>query len=78
MSTHLAELLARVRAAPDGPGVAAVFDYDGTLIDGFSGVSFIREQFRRKQLGPSGAHQDPRGVRRLPRLDARGVPRPFA
>lgn len=55
MSTHLAELLARVRAAPDGPGVAAVFDYDGTLIDGFSGVSFIREQFRRKQLGPSGA-----------------------
>ncbi|MGI9015571.1 MAG: HAD-IB family hydrolase [Euzebya sp.] len=55
MSTALRTLIDRVRQAPDGPQVAAVFDYDGTLIDGFSGVSFIREQFRRRQLGPTGA-----------------------
>lgn len=55
MNTPLRELLERVRAAPDGPDVGAVFDYDGTLIDGFSGMAFIREQFRRGELGPSGA-----------------------
>ncbi len=55
MTTALRTLLDRVRSAPDGPTVGAVFDYDGTLIDGFSGLSFIRDRFRRRQLGPSEA-----------------------
>lgn len=55
MTAPLRNLLDRIRTAPDGPEVAAVFDYDGTLIDGFSGLSFVRERFRRRQLGPTEA-----------------------
>ncbi|MEE8600627.1 HAD-IB family hydrolase [Euzebya tangerina] len=55
MSTPLADIVATIRAAPDGPRVAAVFDYDGTLIDGFSGLSYIRERIKRLQLRPSEA-----------------------
>jgi putative phosphoserine phosphatase/1-acylglycerol-3-phosphate O-acyltransferase len=54
-TSTLRSLVERVRAAPDGPSVAAVFDYDGTLIDGFSGLSFVRERFRRRQLSPTEA-----------------------
>lgn len=49
------QLVDRLRAAPDGPTVAAIFDYDGTLIDGFSGVSFMKDRFGRGKLGPSEA-----------------------
>ncbi len=55
MTTPLHTLLDRVRSAPDGPTVGAIFDYDGTLIDGFSGLSFIRDRFKRRQLGPTEA-----------------------
>ena len=55
MSTPLRTLVDAVRAAPDGPGVGAVFDYDGTLIDGFSGLSYIRDRIRRLQLTPTEA-----------------------
>lgn len=55
MSTPLRELVDRVRSAPAGPQVAAVFDYDGTLIDGFSGYSFIKDRFWRGKLGPREA-----------------------
>jgi putative phosphoserine phosphatase/1-acylglycerol-3-phosphate O-acyltransferase len=45
-------LLEDINAAPDGPAVAAIFDFDGTIIAGYSATSFIREQIRRGDISP--------------------------
>tara|TARA_R110000772_G_scaffold252390_1_gene367726 strand:- start:42878 stop:44590 length:1713 start_codon:yes stop_codon:yes gene_type:complete len=44
------QLLRDIAAAPDGPAIAAIFDFDGTIISGYSATSFIREQLRRGDL----------------------------
>ena len=44
------QLLKAVDEAPDGPGVAAIFDFDGTLIAGYSATALIREQVRRGDI----------------------------
>ena len=41
--TTVNQLLTDIEQAPDGPRVAAIFDFDGTLIAGYSAVAFIRE-----------------------------------
>ena len=46
------ELLAEIEASPDGPEVGALFDFDGTVIYGYSAIAFIREQVRNGQLSP--------------------------
>jgi putative phosphoserine phosphatase/1-acylglycerol-3-phosphate O-acyltransferase len=46
------QLLEDIEAAPDGPQIAAIFDFDGTLIAGYSATAFIREQVRRGDLSP--------------------------
>ncbi len=46
------QLLEDIAAAPDGPAIAAIFDFDGTLISGYSATAFIREQVRRGHLSP--------------------------
>lgn len=48
----LETLLQRIEDAPDGPEVTAIFDFDGTLIAGFSATVFIREQLKRGDLSP--------------------------
>jgi putative phosphoserine phosphatase/1-acylglycerol-3-phosphate O-acyltransferase len=50
--TTLADCLAAVHAAPEGPRVAAIFDYDGTVISGYSATAFYRHRLLRGQLGP--------------------------
>jgi putative phosphoserine phosphatase/1-acylglycerol-3-phosphate O-acyltransferase len=50
--TSVSQLLSDIEQAPDGPRVAAIFDFDGTLIAGYSAVAFIREQLRRGDLSP--------------------------
>lgn len=50
--TTLDLLLDRVADAPDGPKVAAVFDYDGTLIDGFSGLAFMAARIKALEVSP--------------------------
>lgn len=50
--TTVSQLLTDIEQAPDGPRVAAIFDFDGTLIAGYSAVAFIREQLRRGDLSP--------------------------
>jgi putative phosphoserine phosphatase / 1-acylglycerol-3-phosphate O-acyltransferase len=50
--TSVSQLLNDIEQAPDGPRVAAIFDFDGTLIAGYSAVAFIREQLRRGDLSP--------------------------
>ncbi|MGQ0480473.1 MAG: HAD-IB family hydrolase [Pseudonocardia sp.] len=48
----LSEQLARVAAAPRGPKVAAFFDYDGTVISGYSAAAFYRKRWRERDIGP--------------------------
>jgi putative phosphoserine phosphatase/1-acylglycerol-3-phosphate O-acyltransferase len=49
----LEELIASVHAAPPGRGVAACFDYDGTIIAGYSAGAFYRDRLRSLGVGPS-------------------------
>lgn len=52
MSTRAGrEAVAEVEAGPQGPGVAAIFDFDGTLIPGYSELAFIRHRLREGELG---------------------------
>jgi putative phosphoserine phosphatase/1-acylglycerol-3-phosphate O-acyltransferase len=44
------QLLSDIEASPDGPEVAAIFDFDGTIIAGYSATVFIREQLKRGDL----------------------------
>ncbi|QFU77285.1 HAD-IB family hydrolase [Halioglobus maricola] len=46
------QLLEDIENAPEGPEVLAIFDFDGTIISGFSATVFIREQVRRGDLSP--------------------------
>jgi putative phosphoserine phosphatase/1-acylglycerol-3-phosphate O-acyltransferase len=44
------ELLEEIERAPEGPQVGAFFDFDGTLIDGYSARVFYEDQIRRFEL----------------------------
>jgi putative phosphoserine phosphatase/1-acylglycerol-3-phosphate O-acyltransferase len=44
--------LARIAQAPRGPGVGAFFDYDGTVISGYSASAFYRKRIREFDIGP--------------------------
>ncbi|HEV3055479.1 MAG TPA: HAD-IB family hydrolase, partial [Solirubrobacteraceae bacterium] len=46
------ELLAEVDDAPAGPGTGAFFDFDGTLIAGYSAQAFYEDRIRRFQMSP--------------------------
>ncbi|MFP5021888.1 HAD-IB family hydrolase [Pseudonocardia phyllosphaerae] len=48
----LAERLRAIREAPAGPGTVAYFDYDGTVIDGYSAGAFYRKRLRELDVGP--------------------------
>jgi HAD superfamily hydrolase (TIGR01490 family) len=46
-------LIADVLAGPRGPQVGAFFDFDGTLIDGYSLAAFARHHLRSLQVAPA-------------------------
>ncbi|MDX1516464.1 MAG: HAD-IB family hydrolase [Woeseiaceae bacterium] len=46
------DVVAEVLKLPDGPQVGALFDFDGTIISGYSVMAFLREQVRRGHLSP--------------------------
>src|SRR5258708_37528934 len=46
------ELIAEVDRGPEGPGVGAFFDFDGTLISGYSATAFYMERLRRREVSP--------------------------
>jgi hypothetical protein len=46
------ELLAEVEAVPRGRRTAAFFDFDGTLIDGYSAMAMMEHRARGRQLSP--------------------------
>jgi putative phosphoserine phosphatase/1-acylglycerol-3-phosphate O-acyltransferase len=52
MTTSVAERVAQIRSGPAGDKVAAFFDYDGTLIRGYSAATHVQESLRRRELGP--------------------------
>lgn len=43
-------LIAEVEDSPIGPQIGAFFDFDGTLIDGYSAVAFFRDRLRKRQV----------------------------
>lgn len=51
-SEPLSVLLERVRAAGPGPHIAAAFDYDGTLISGYSAGAFYEHRIKKGEMGP--------------------------
>jgi putative phosphoserine phosphatase/1-acylglycerol-3-phosphate O-acyltransferase len=46
------ELIDRIYDAPSGPEVLACFDYDGTLIGGYSATAFYEHRMRHREIGP--------------------------
>lgn len=47
----VAAAVKRIEAAPRGPKTIAVFDFDGTLINGYSAGVFFQHQLRRREMG---------------------------
>ena len=46
------DLIAAVAAGPQGPDVGAFFDFDGTLIHGYSAALYFRERVTSGAMGP--------------------------
>src|ERR1700752_998758 len=46
------ELIERIKMGPGGPKVAAFFDFDGTLIQGYSAGALLAHRARNFELGP--------------------------
>jgi HAD superfamily hydrolase (TIGR01490 family) len=51
MTVHK-DVIENIENSPEGPQVGAFFDFDGTLIAGFSATVFLREQVRRGDISP--------------------------
>jgi putative phosphoserine phosphatase / 1-acylglycerol-3-phosphate O-acyltransferase len=45
------ETIAAIQTGPKGPEIGAFFDFDGTLIDGFSALAYFTDKLRRRALG---------------------------
>ncbi len=50
-SRAIEQAIREIEAAPRGPGLAAIFDFDGTLIPGYSELAWIRQRLRDGELG---------------------------
>ncbi len=51
MKLDVAQVVARIENAPPGPKTIAVFDFDGTLINGYSASVFFQHQLRSREMG---------------------------
>jgi putative phosphoserine phosphatase/1-acylglycerol-3-phosphate O-acyltransferase len=49
---ELRALLAEIEAGPSGPEIGAFFDFDGTLIAGYSAEAFVLDAIRRRKVDP--------------------------
>lgn len=43
--------VAAILAGPSGPKIGAFFDFDGTLIDGYSAAAYFGDRLRRREMG---------------------------
>ncbi|WP_330256071.1 HAD-IB family hydrolase [Nocardia sp. NBC_00565] len=46
------DVVASIRSGPSGPKVAAIFDFDGTLIDGYSAQALYAHRAKNFEIGP--------------------------
>ena len=46
------DLITAIEAGPEGPHIGAFFDFDGTLIDGYSLSAFARHHLRSLDVTP--------------------------
>lgn len=46
-------LIAEIEQSERGPQIGAFFDFDGTLIDGYSAVAYFRDRFLARDVGTS-------------------------
>lgn len=53
----LSELLADIKASEPGPGTAAIFDFDGTIIAGYSATVFLQDALTRGELKPNELYE---------------------
>jgi len=44
-------LVAEIETSPEGPDIAAFFDFDGTLIDGYSAVAYFKDRLLARDVG---------------------------
>ncbi|MGJ8563781.1 MAG: HAD-IB family hydrolase [Alphaproteobacteria bacterium] len=51
MSKHR-KYMEHVANSPDGPQIGAFFDFDGTIIAGYSATAMLREKFMRREISP--------------------------
>jgi putative phosphoserine phosphatase / 1-acylglycerol-3-phosphate O-acyltransferase len=49
--TNTPESVAAILAGPAGPKIAAFFDFDGTLIDGYSAAAYFTDRLRHGEMG---------------------------
>src|SRR5260370_6358419 len=62
--TTLDTLLEEIHTGPSGPQIAAFFDFDGTLIDGYSAAALYSHRLRNFEIGPvEAAHTVLAGLR---------------
>lgn len=47
-----AKVVKEVEASPSGPQIGAFFDFDGTIIYGYSATTYLREQLKRGYITP--------------------------
>jgi putative phosphoserine phosphatase / 1-acylglycerol-3-phosphate O-acyltransferase len=59
-----ADAIAAIEAGPTGPDIGAFFDFDGTLIDGYSAVAYFTDRLRRREMGLGEAADVVRMARR--------------
>lgn len=52
MRVDIDTLLADIEASDSGPQVAALFDFDGTIIAGYSAIVFLQDALRSGELAP--------------------------
>lgn len=45
-------VVAEIQSLPEDPAIGAFFDFDGTIISGYSMMAFVREEIRRGHLSP--------------------------
>lgn len=50
--SDLNALIEEIKAGPEGPHIGAFFDFDGTLIAGYSATAFYRARLRSGDIGP--------------------------
>ena len=53
----IVKLLQNIADSEDGPQICALFDFDGTIISGYSASAFLKDQMVRGELSPADLAQ---------------------